>query len=102
MVEFRGRDGVHKIRTLVIKGHYMNFGKGGGRGQKYPKNSDLIYGCPLVDSCLSLVRDYSILDMNSIFDLDSWLGTLLKGLTINHIYKMSLKLSKTIFIKKIP
>lgn len=52
--------------------------------------------------CLTLSRDYSILDMNSIFDLDSWLGTLLKGLTINHIYKMSLKLSKTIFIKKIP
>ena len=33
MSEFTGREGVHEIGTLEIKGQKIKFGQGGGRGQ---------------------------------------------------------------------
>ena len=48
MSEFRGREGVHEIRTLLIRGQLIKLGQGGGRGSKMtPKIRTSFMDAPL-------------------------------------------------------
>ena len=50
--EFSGREGVHEIKALVMKGQKAKFGYGGGRLREVKIPLKFIYGCPLLDNKL--------------------------------------------------